>query len=254
MKATRVWTGHGYCLIAGTKEISAVAKSTMCLARGFSRAFIAFVTCASLAGCAVNRYQAPVTTFRAQTQQTIGVLSDFYSSRNSYEIDAYLQVVAADSKLAVLETDADGKPTPLGRPVFTPASIKARLDALNLIGIYADRLYDVANSTAPTDFQNAATVLGDNLGSLEKTFKTLEGASDPTANKYVGPISTLIGTIGQMFLEPRARQNHHYGHPGWRSSGCNDSFADSRRYGQRILTRTGYRSEAEDGSPCACLQ
>jgi hypothetical protein len=201
MKATRVWTGHGYCLIAGTKEISAVAKSTMCLARGFSRAFIAFVTCASLAGCAVNRYQAPVTTFRAQTQQTIGVLSDFYSSRNSYEIDAYLQVVAADSKLAVLETDADGKPTPLGRPVFTPASIKARLDALNLIGIYADRLYDVANSTAPTDFQNAATVLGDNLGSLEKTFKTLEGASDPTANKYVGPISTLIGTIGQMFLE-----------------------------------------------------
>ena len=188
-------------LDCGTKEISAVAKSTMCLARGFSRAFIAFVTCASLAGCAVNRYQAPVTTFRAQTQQSIGVLSDFYSSRNSYEIDAYLQVVAADSKLAVLETDADGKPTPLGRPVFTPASIKARLDALNLIGIYADRLYDVANSTAPTDFQNAATVLGDNLGSLEKTFKTLEGASDPTANKYVGPISTLIGTIGQMFLE-----------------------------------------------------
>jgi hypothetical protein len=156
---------------------------------------------ATVAGCAVNRYQAPVSAFRDRTQQTIGVLSDFYSSRNSYEIDAYLQVVAADSKLEVLEKDADGQLTPLGRPVFSPASIKGRLDALNLVGIYASRLYDLANTSAPASFQTSATVLGDNLGSLDKTFQKLQGAADPTANKYIGPISSLIGTIGQMFLE-----------------------------------------------------
>lgn len=162
---------------------------------------IALICATTFAGCAVNRYQAPVSAFRDRTQQTIGVLGDFYSSRNSYEIDLYLQSVAADSKLEVLETDASGQPTPLGRPVFSPASIKARLDALNLIGIYASRLYDLANTEAPASFQTSASVLGDNLGSLDKTFQKLQGASDPTANKYIGPISSLIGAIGRMYLE-----------------------------------------------------
>lgn len=154
-----------------------------------------------LPGCAVNRYEAPVGTFHDRAQQTIGVLSDFYASRNSYEIDLYLQTVAADSSLKVEETDAQGQPTPLGRPTFSPDSINARLNALNLIGIYANRLNDLANTKAPSDFQTAATALGDNLKSLDKTFEHLGGPKDPTAGKYIGPISTLIGIVGQMFLE-----------------------------------------------------
>jgi hypothetical protein len=167
---------------------------------------IALLGAASLSGCVANRYAAPVNTFRDKTQQTIGVLGDFYSSRNSYEIDMYLEGVAADKKLEVLGTDREGHPTPLGRPVFSPASIKARLDALNLIGIYASRLYDLANSKAPGDFQTAATTLGASLGSLDKTFQKLEGASDPTASTYVAPISSLLGTIGQMYLEHKRDQ------------------------------------------------
>jgi hypothetical protein len=132
--------------------------------------------------------------------------SDFYSSRNSYEIDLYLLGVAADGSLPVQTVDANGKPTPLGQPVFSPASIKARLDALNLIGVYANRLNDLATSSAPTDFQTAATTLGTNLSSLDKTFQTLNGVGDPTANKYIGPISSLVGTIGQMYLEHKRDQ------------------------------------------------
>lgn len=164
-------------------------------------AFLLFAYIVVLSGCAANRYEAPVSTFRDKTQQTISVLGDFYSSRNSYEIDLYLQSVAADSSLPVQKVDANGVPTPLGRPAFSPASIKARLDALNLVGAYASRLYDLANTDAPTKFQSAATLLGQNLSSLDKTFQTLQGASDPSAIKYVGPISSLIGTIGQMCLE-----------------------------------------------------
>jgi hypothetical protein len=154
-----------------------------------------------LTSCATNRYEAPVSSFRDKTQQTINVLSTFYSSRNSYEVALYLQSVAADSSLRVETTDANGNPTPLGKPVFSPASIKARLDALTLVGAYANRLYDLANSTVPTKFQSASTALGSTLSSLDKSFEKLQNASDPTANKYVGPISSLVGTIGEMFLE-----------------------------------------------------
>jgi hypothetical protein len=152
-------------------------------------------------GCAANRYEAPIGTFRDRTQQTINVLSSFYSSRNSYEINLYLEGIAADSGLAVQTTDSSGIPTPLGKPIFSPVGIKARLDALNLIGLYASRLYDLANSTAPAKFQSGATALGQNLSSLDKTFQTLQGASDPTANKYIGPIGSLLGTVGEMFLD-----------------------------------------------------
>src|SRR2546427_11689315 len=132
---------------------------------GLQQASAILISVLILSGCAANRYQAPVSTFRDKTQQTISVLSDFYSSRNSYEIDLYLQGVAADSALPVQRVDAKGIPTPLGKPLFSPASIKARLDALNLVGAYAGRLYDLANTDAPSKFQRAETLLGQNLSS-----------------------------------------------------------------------------------------
>jgi len=69
--------------------------------------------------------------------------------------------------------------------------------------VYANRLYDLANSTAPVKFQNAANVLGQNLSSIDKTFQTLQRAPDPTADRYIVPVSSLIGTIGDMFLDKK---------------------------------------------------
>jgi hypothetical protein len=150
-------------------------------------------------GCSSNRYIAPATTFKTSTNQTVSVISAFYTSRNSYEVQLYLSEVAADANVEVGVTDSAGNPTPLGHPVFSPASIKARLDALSLVGVYASRLYSLANTSAPSDFATAATALGTNLKSLDTTFQSL-GAKDATANSYVGPISSLIGTIGKMYL------------------------------------------------------
>ena len=155
-----------------------------------------------VAGCAANRYEAPVGNFFNATQQTVGVIAEYYNSRNSYEIDLYLQSIAADSTLKVETVDSSGNPTPLGKPVFSPASIQARLDALCLVAAYAQRLNELANTDAPAEFQSAATTLGENLSSLNKTFEKL-GASDPTASRYVGPVTTLVGIVGQMYLERR---------------------------------------------------
>jgi hypothetical protein len=159
----------------------------------------AAVLCLSLCGCLNNRYIVPVTAFQTTTAQTVHVLSDFYASRNAYELQLYLSNVASDPSLKVLTVDANGVPTPLGAPVFAPGSLKARLDALSLVGAYASRLYDLANTSAPADFETAATALGTNLSSLGATFQTL-GAKDATATAYVGPVTTLVGIIGKMYL------------------------------------------------------
>ena len=157
-------------------------------------------------GCAVNRYSGPVGNFRDKANRSAAVLAEFYSSRNQYEIDLYLTEVAVDPTQQVLLKNSDGTSTPLGKPTFSPAGIQARLSALDLIGVYANRLADLASSDAPQRFNTAATLLGDNLTSLSSTFGTLSGSGDPTAGKYIGPISKLVGAIGEMILENKRDQ------------------------------------------------
>jgi hypothetical protein len=157
--------------------------------------------------CAVNRYKVPVGDFRNKTIKSTSVLADFYVTRNQYEVDLYLNEVAVDPKLEVLAKNPDGTPTPLGKPVFSPGSLKARLDALDLIGAYANRLADLASSEAPAKFKDAASLLGQNLTTLSNTFSGLaSGGGDPTAIKYVGPVGKLIGAIGEMILEQKRDQ------------------------------------------------
>jgi len=151
-------------------------------------------------GCATNQYRAPIGAFRDDTQRTVGVLRDFYQSRNTYEVDLYLNGVAADPTFEVLTADSNG-PTPLGTTTFLPASIAARLNALDLVGAYASRLAALASSDAPSRFRDAAGLLGQNLASLDKTFQRLSGESDPTASRFISPIASIVGAVGEMVLE-----------------------------------------------------
>ena len=82
------------------------------------------------------------------------------------------------------------------------ASIKARLDALRLVSVYARRLADLAGSDAPTKFASNADVLGSTLTGLATTFEGLGGQNDSTAKVYVGPVASLVGLIGKVILEP----------------------------------------------------
>lgn len=169
----------------------------------FRRGLAYSLICVFLSACSVNRYRTPVGAFRDRVQQSTAVLADYYASRNAYEIDLYLTEIAADPDMEVLLTGPDGKPTPLGKPTFSPAAIRARLDALDLIGVYATRLASLANSEAPAHFHDAASLLGQNLGTLDKTFQSLQGEKDPTANQYVGPVARLIGAFGAIVLESK---------------------------------------------------
>ena len=162
---------------------------------------LALFACVLLSGCTTNRYLAPATTFRDSTTRTISVISGFYASRNSYELEIYLTTVALDPTTNLEAKDKTGASTPLGKPVFSPASIKARLNALQLVGVYAARLCDLTNSTAPSDFSDASTALGKNLITLSNDFQSLKTTSaDPTAGAYVQPVTTLLTAIGNMYL------------------------------------------------------
>lgn len=155
-------------------------------------------------GCATSKWAVPIGKYQKSVDATATIVGGYYKTLNSYERDLYLDSVYLDPALSLAATDQQGKPTGLVKGVFATESIDARLDALELIGVYGSRLARLAGTDAPGNFATGASDLGKSLTGLSATFQNLAGSQgDSTAAAYVGPISTLVGVIGQSVLERR---------------------------------------------------
>ena len=160
-----------------------------------------------LGGCVTAQFQEPVgryTTAMATANATIRV---YFTEMNGFERKVYLKRVLFHSGLEVLAVDDSQKPTGL-TPIFSAASVKARLDAVSLLTAYGEKLAALAGADAPARFQAGSNVLGENLGKLDVTFQKLSNpaAADPTASKYIASIAAIIGVFGQMVLERQRDQ------------------------------------------------
>lgn len=155
----------------------------------------------SLSACTTVNFTEPVASFQQSVDKTGVIVGTYYSELNDFERSIYLEERVLNPELDVLLKDKE-KPTPLHWTVFSPESIKARLDAISLLGVYGRRLSELAGSDAPTRFSDASQVLGKNLGELADTFKELgDEGNDSTASGYFGPIGTIIGVFGEMIFE-----------------------------------------------------
>jgi hypothetical protein len=172
--------------------------------RGWTRAVpgasLALVL-ALLPGCKTpGSFREPIARFQQGTTQAGSALGSYYAQLNRFERDLYLDDRLYDASLEVLATDASG-PTPLLGKVFSPESIQARMDAIALLGVYAERLATLAGSEAAGQLPEGAKVLGTQLGSLGRQLETLAGRGDATASRYVEPVTTLVGVVTSLYLE-----------------------------------------------------
>jgi hypothetical protein len=151
-------------------------------------------------GCATAGWSGPIDAFKVNVDKTVGVVTDYYGALNDYERHIYLETAFVDPSLEIVAVDTSGAPTPLTGRVFSADAIRARTDALALVGVYARRLADLAGSKAPASFATNANALGKDLSSLAATFSKLS-ESDVRAKPYIEPIGTLVSVIGQLFLE-----------------------------------------------------
>lgn len=167
------------------------------------RFFMLYICIIFVSSSCVNaRFDKPIGSFQKSINESAGVIAKYYDDLNSYERRLYLESVVINPRQEILFIDQHGEATPLAGRTFSTKSIKARMDALSLISVYAKRLAELAGSDAPTKFSENTKVLGENLSKLSDTFISLTG-SDATASSYVGPISTLVGLVGQIYLEQR---------------------------------------------------
>jgi len=178
--------------------------------RGWARA----VPGASLAlvlalgpGCKTpGSYREPVARFQAGTAQASTALGEYYAGMNRFERDVYLDERLYDPGLEVLATDARGQPTPLLGSIFSPESIQARMDAIALLGLYAERLATLAGAEHPGKLPEGTRVLGKQLGALGQQLESLSKKGDASASRYVEPVATLVGVLGSLYLENKQGQ------------------------------------------------
>jgi hypothetical protein len=158
----------------------------------------------TLNGCVNAKFGDQVSSFKKTIDTANITITSYLTEMNSFERQLYFDEISLDPKKHVALVDAEGKPTPLlGKP-FKAESIKARTDAISLIGVYAARLNELAASDAPTQFASGSDALGDSLSKLHHTFDTLAKrpqANDATANLYIAPVSMIVGAIGKMYLD-----------------------------------------------------
>lgn len=154
-------------------------------------------------GCGPSSYLELIGKYQESVNLASVCLADYYRSINASERDIYLRERLIDSKLPFY-TQATDPQTKIASPtalmgLFSEASIQARIDAITLLGLYGERLSEIASNNAPEQFATNARVLGENLDSLSSRFSSLK--NDATAAKYAGPIGTIVGIVGQSYLE-----------------------------------------------------
>jgi hypothetical protein len=158
-----------------------------------------------LSACVTADFKEPVGKFTTAMATANAGIGTYFKEMNAFERQVYLKGVLYNGTVDV-GASVNAKPTGL-LPVFSAASIKARLDSISLLSAYGERLAAVAGSDAPTRFEAGSKVLGDNLNSLAGTFDKLSKKTgteaDATAKNYVGPITAIIGVFGKIALETK---------------------------------------------------
>lgn len=166
---------------------------------------LAVFVAVALTGCSSANYQPPIASFQESVVTGSGAVATYFTEMNRFERDLYLHDVAYDAsiELATAVVDASGvrKPTALPGKTFSPRSIQARVDALRLVGLYAQGLGELASSEAPAAFGDSARQFGEQLAG---TFTKLQGdAADSSAKAYLGPLSTIVAEVGKKWIEAK---------------------------------------------------
>lgn len=167
----------------------------------WARCLLLLAALGLLTGCPVNNgYKQPVETFQKGVDSSNTVIAGYYKDMNQFERDMYLDGRLYDPKLQLAATDPN-HPSPLESQVFSARAIQARLDAISLLGQYGSRLAELAGSEAPAKFESASAALGKNLDQLATTFESLAEGGDAQAKAYAGPVGSLVGVLGRMYME-----------------------------------------------------
>jgi hypothetical protein len=161
-----------------------------------------FIWLLFLQSCTQSDYKKPVDDFQKSTDQAATAINTLYLGLNTLERDLYFQDLLLTPSTAVAATNA-GKPTLLLSDQFSSEGLAARTRLIQQLADYAHNLSKLAGNDAPAQFKSNITKLGTSLGDLQQTFQNLSKSGDKEASKYIAPLTTIVGIIGQEAVKKK---------------------------------------------------
>lgn len=161
-----------------------------------------------MTGCGDKQLVKQIDSFQKSIEKTSAAITIYYTELNELERERYLDRRRFDTIERVLmqEDDEAKTATAFAKPRFSPKSIKARTDAIAMLGKYGEELTKLAGNDSPKRFKDETATLGSNLGNLATTFKGLISGGDATATNYSEPLGALgkiVGEIGSLALKAK---------------------------------------------------
>jgi hypothetical protein len=176
-------------------------------------ASIAMVT---LTACTTVNFKEPVTSYTTAMSTSGTIFSKYYSNQNELNRSIYFIDLKYNKNMKVGEIDAEGERTPLDF-YYSPESLKARLDTLNLISAYSNRLAILAGADSPQRISDNTSSIVNDSKAIVSQLKGLK-SGDPTINSaYLDSATTLFTALEKMYLENQqsaaVKQEIEKGHP-----------------------------------------
>lgn len=170
------------------------------------RRLLAAWALSSTLGCqTVAVYNRPVRTFTEGFIAAAPAVRDAYTSLHGFRREAYFSRALCDPAAELLERDAAGVETPLGGAAISPEAIQVRVDAVELLGRYADRLGALAadDADAESRLSTAGTALSTHLVGLAQRVEALPAGS---ADGYAGPLGRVVNAITSAWQSQQRAQ------------------------------------------------
>jgi len=153
----------------------------------------------TLGGCAPAKFQEPLGKYQQSVAKSMTVIEGYYGTLNQSARQTYLVEILYNPSKEVLRKD-NGVPTNLVYSQFDPAAIKVRLDLVNALGAFGQKLAELAASNAPQRTGQALTALGGQFASLSDTINA-QGGIDSSISSYAGPVSAIVGLCAKVGLQ-----------------------------------------------------
>lgn len=156
--------------------------------------FLAWSLALLLAGCATPaQYQEPLAHFVEGAQATRKAVRPLFADYEKHRRDVRVeQAVLARQPLAPI----------LAKPELPPEAVQERLNVLDAIVAYGERLAAVAGSDIETRFEKQTGAMAKSVAGLGASIKEAGGRSKASdLEKYAEPVGKLIAALGRMYLE-----------------------------------------------------
>lgn len=160
---------------------------------------VPIVLIASASGCRTTNFGPPIGSFKSSVETGSAAVATYFTEMNRFEREVYLSEVAHDPDIelatSVINEKGEKAKTALSGKTFSPKSVQARVDALRLVGLYAQGLSELAGTDAATTFGESTKKFAEQL----KT--TFSGLADDTSAAYIAPLTSIAAEFGKMAIE-----------------------------------------------------